>query len=105
MKKWALITGASQGIGYEFAGLFAQHGCDLILVARDQPRLAQVADELRSRHSAVVKVLPTDLAAPAAALEIFDELQREQIPVSTLVNNAGFVFQGAFVDLDLQKHL
>jgi short-subunit dehydrogenase len=104
MKKWVLITGASQGIGYEFAGLFAQNGCDLILVARDQPRLAQVADELRSRHGAGVKVLPKDLAAPSAAREIFDELQREQIPVSILVNNAGFGFQGAFADLDLSRH-
>jgi short-subunit dehydrogenase len=104
MKKRALITGASQGIGYELALLFARNGYDLILVARDQLRLAQVADEFRSRHGAVVKVLPKDLAAPAAPRDIFDELQREQVPVSILVNNAGFGFQGAFADLDLQKH-
>lgn len=104
MKKWVLITGASQGIGYELAGLFARNDCNLVLIARDQPRLAQVADELRSRDGAVINVLPKDLGTPTAPQEIFDELQREQIPISILVNNAGFGFQGAFADLDLSRH-
>ncbi|MDB6109329.1 MAG: short-chain dehydrogenase/reductase [Pedosphaera sp.] len=105
MKKWALITGASQGIGYEFAKLFAADGYNLAILARDQPRLQQVADELRARHGVTVKVLTKDLAVPGAAKEIFNELEREQFPISILVNNAGFGFKGAFAELALQGEL
>ncbi len=104
MKDWVLITGASQGIGYEFTKLFAADGHPLVLVARDEPRLRQVADELASRHGVKVKVLPRDLSVPDAAVEIFNELRREQIHVGILVNNAGFGFQGPFVELDWRKH-
>jgi short-subunit dehydrogenase len=103
MKDWVLITGASQGIGYEFTKLFAADGYPLVLLARDESRLKQIADELSAKHSTKIKVLPHDLSLPAAADEIFAELQREKIHVGILVNNAGFGFQGAFVDLDMQK--
>src|ERR1700745_2410484 len=105
MKRWVLITGASQGIGYELAKLFAADGANLVIVARDQVRLVQVADELGARHGVSVKVLTKDLAMPGAGREIFDELEREQIPISILVNNAGFGFQGAFAELELQREL
>jgi short-subunit dehydrogenase len=104
MRKWALITGASQGIGYEFAKLFAGEGYDLVLVARDKMRLEQIADELRARNDVKVKVIAKDLGETTAAQEIFDELQRENIFISVLVNNAGFGFQGAFADLDIKGH-
>ena len=104
MSKWVLITGASQGIGYEFARLFAEQGYDVILVARDKARLEQVAAELRTQYGRKVRVLAKDLGDAAAAQEIFDELQREQIFVCILVNNAGFGFQGSFAELDLQGH-
>lgn len=103
MKDWVLITGASQGIGYEFTKLFAADGYPLVLTARDEPRLKQVAAELTARHGIKVKVLPKDLSQPAAADEIFAELQREQIHVGILVNNAGFGFQGPFLELDWPK--
>jgi uncharacterized protein len=103
MSKWVLITGASQGIGYEFAKVFAQEGYNLVLVARDQARLAEVAKELSERHKVKVKVLARDLAAPGAGREIFAELNREQIAVSVLVNNAGFGIQGPFVTADLRR--
>jgi short-subunit dehydrogenase len=104
MSKWVLITGASQGIGYEFARLFAEQGYDVILVARDKARLEQVAGELRAQFGQKVRALAKDLGDSAAAQEIFDELQREQIFISILVNNAGFGFQGSFAELDLQGH-
>src|SRR4051812_16893122 len=104
MKKWALITGASQGIDHEFTKLFAADGYDLVLVARDVKRLEQVAAEIRSRHQVVVKVLPKDLASRTAAREIFDELSREKIDISILINNAGFGIQGPFAELDLKTH-
>jgi len=105
MNKWVLITGASQGIGYEFAKLFAADGYHLVLVARDQPRLAQIAADLTARHRVTIKVIARDLASATAAQEIADELQREQIPVSILVNNAGFGVQGPFAEVDLQRHV
>jgi hypothetical protein len=105
MKQWALITGASQGIGYEFAKLFAANGWQVVLVARDEARLREVANELTSLHGTVVKVNAKDLSQPAAPQEIFDELQREQIEISALVNNAGFGFQGPFAGMDLQRHV
>jgi uncharacterized protein len=103
MKDWVLITGASQGIGYEFTKLFAADGYPLVLVARDEARLTQISAEISARYGVKIKVLPRDLSRPAAAVEIFDELQREQIHVGILVNNAGFGFHGPFVDLDWRK--
>jgi short-subunit dehydrogenase len=103
MKDWVLITGASQGIGYEFAKLFAADGYPLVLLARDEARLKQIADEISARYAVKIKVLPRDLSLPDTAVGIFDELQREQIHVGILVNNAGFGFQGAFIDLDWRK--
>jgi uncharacterized protein len=103
MKDWVLITGASQGIGYEFTKLFAADGYPLVLLARDEARLKQIADELSARYAVKIKLLPRDLSVPDAAVGIFDELQGEQIHVGILVNNAGFGFQGAFVDLDWRK--
>ena len=104
MSQWVLITGASQGIGYEFAKLFAQEGYDVVLAARDKARLGQVAGEVRAQFGRKARILAKDLGDAAAAQEIFDELQREQIFISILVNNAGFGFQGSFADLDLQGH-
>ncbi|HWY76463.1 MAG TPA: SDR family oxidoreductase [Verrucomicrobiae bacterium] len=101
--KWALITGASQGIGYEFTRLFAKDGYNLVLVARDRTRLEEVAAETRASSRATLKVLVKDLASPGAAREILDELDSERIFVSILVNNAGFGFQGRFVDHEIQR--
>jgi len=105
MKCRALITGASQGIGYEFAKLFAADGHDLVLVARDQARLAEVASELAAKHNVKTKVLRADLARATAPREIFEEMEREKIPISMLVNNAGFGVQGQFAQLELQGEL
>jgi short-subunit dehydrogenase len=99
-----IITGASQGIGHEFARLFAADGHHLVLVARDEPRLREIAVELQSRHDVKVLVLPKDLARPEAATEIFDQLKHEQVQVNVLVNNAGFSNAGAFAALEWQRH-
>ncbi len=99
MNDWALITGASSGIGRELAKLFAADKFNVILVARDEGRLTQLAEELRTRHSIQTKVLPYDLSIPNAAQSIFDALK--EMPVSVLVNNAGFGFYGAFAESNL----
>ncbi|EEF60726.1 SDR family NAD(P)-dependent oxidoreductase [Pedosphaera parvula] len=105
MKQWALITGASQGIGYEFTMLFAANGYNLILVARDQKRLEEVADEVSSKYKVTVKVIPKDLSQPAAALDIFNEIKGDGLEVEVLINNAGFGLQGPFTEIELSKHL
>ncbi len=105
MDNRVLITGASQGIGYEFAKLFAADGHHLVLLARDEKRLQEIAAELQAQHNVKVLVLPRDLAKPDAAQEIFDELKRAQVQVTVLVNNAGFSVRGRFVEVDWQRHL
>ena len=100
MEKWALVTGASEGIGRELADVFASNGFDLVLIARNQQRLEATSAELASRHKIHVKVLPRDLSQPAAAASIFESLR--DIPVSVLVNNAGFGSYGPFAEGDLE---
>src|SRR5437764_12843632 len=99
MEKWALVTGASAGIGRELADVLAGNGFSLVLVARSQPRLEASAAELESRNKIHVKVLPRDLSQPNAAASIFESLR--DVPVSVLVNDAGFGSYGPFADADL----
>ncbi len=67
MKKWVLITGASQGIGREFTKIFAADGWNLVLVARDRERLAQIADELAGLHGITARVIAKDLSSANVA--------------------------------------
>ncbi len=101
----ALITGASSGIGYEFARVFAHRGHNLVLVARDAQRLERLASELRAVHPISVKVIAKDLSVPTSAEEIYAEMQRESIPVEILVNNAGVIVYGNFAETDLAKDM
>jgi hypothetical protein len=93
-----LITGASGGIGYELAKLFARDRHNLVLVARSADKLAQVAVELQG-HGVTVKTIPLDLAAMPAPNFLFDQLQREGIAVDILINNAGFGAFGEFAQM------
>lgn len=102
MNQWALITGGSAGIGHELAKVFAANKFNLVLVARNEARLKQVADELRTAHGIETKILVKDLSLPAAPQEIFDALR--DTPISVLVNNAGFGWRGAFAEGDLQQN-
>jgi uncharacterized protein len=98
-----LITGASSGIGRELARLFAGAGSDLVLVARREDRLRELAQELSSKYGVKTRILPKDLILPAAAAEIETELRNAGIAVDVLVNNAGFGALGAFTDLKLER--
>jgi hypothetical protein len=93
-----LITGASGGIGYELAKLFARDHHNLVLVARSGDKLAEVASELQP-HGVTVKTVALDLASPPAVKFLFDQLQREGIAVDILVNNAGFGAFGEFAEM------
>jgi short-subunit dehydrogenase len=105
MQKSALITGATAGIGSEFANVMAANGYALALVARDQPRLAERARALENQFHVPVKVLARDLSDPTAPAKIFDQLRRESFPISVLVNNAGFGVYGQFAETDLEKEM
>lgn len=99
-----LITGASGGLGYEFAKLFARDHHNLVLVARSSDKLAQVAIELQSLGVSV-KTIALDLADRQAPKFLFDQLQREGISVDILINNAGFGAHGDFAEMSRDEIL
>lgn len=94
----ALVTGASAGIGRELALVFAEHGFDVVLVARRKERLEALAQEVQGRFGVKAHVLAADLADPAAPRQIFDEMARRHIMIDALVNNAGYTVPGFFRD-------
>lgn len=96
----ALVTGASSGLGMEFAHRLAERGADLVLVARRADRLEQLATELRAKYGTTCTVVPLDLTAPDAVASLVATLAAAGIRLSTLVNNAGFGTHGTFATLD-----
>jgi short-subunit dehydrogenase len=92
----ALVTGASAGLGLEYAKLFAADKHDLVLVARRREKLAELGAELTKAHGVKVLVVAVDLQAPDAPQQIFDEVTKAGVEVDFLVNNAGFGNVGAF---------
>lgn len=102
--KTALITGATEGIGYEFARLFAQKGNNLILIARNEARLKTIANELAS-DKVTVTYYAKDLSIVDNAMYVYNDLKSQRIAVDYLVNNAGFGINGLFTDIDWQKEL
>ncbi len=103
--KTALITGASFGIGLEFARIFARDGYSLVLVARSADKLRQLASELEKAHGTRSLILATDLTAPGSAAYVLDQTTRADITVDVLVNNAGFGQFGFFAENDLEECL
>jgi uncharacterized protein len=104
-RQTALITGASGGIGYELAKLFAHDHHNLVLVARSGPQLTRFAGELQNQFGVLVKPIPLDLAAPSAPQFLFDLLQGQGVAVDILVNNAGYGKFGEFANLSLEDTL
>lgn len=94
----ALITGASTGIGLDLARLMAPD-FDLIITARNQARLEEIAQELQNNHGNRVHVIPGDMARPEAPQEIWSEVERRGLLVAALINNAGFGAYGEFRDI------
>ncbi|MEU6230724.1 SDR family oxidoreductase [Streptomyces sp. NPDC047042] len=98
-----LITGASSGLGAEFARQFAERGSNLVLVARRADRLQVLADELSAKHKVTATVVPFDLGAPAAGQALAEEVARRGITVTSLVNNAGFGTHAPFRQEDPER--
>ena len=96
----SLITGATSGIGHEFAVQLASRGHDLVIVARDPARLEAVAQRLRADHRVQVEVLRADLADRAQLQTVADRVADSADPVDVLFNNTGYGLKGRFVDND-----
>jgi uncharacterized protein len=101
---WALVTGASAGIGAAFARELAKRGNAIVLTARRLGRLEAVAAELRASYGVHVECIPADLADPQAPRILCEEIQRRGIAIDTLVNNAGYGVTGSFTVPSWQTH-
>lgn len=102
-KTWALITGASSGFGRDFAHSLAARGHDLVLVARREPLMRELADNLTAEYGIEVVVDPCDLTEPGAAAALKARLDARGIDVELLVNNAGFGLFGSFLEQPLAR--
>jgi short-subunit dehydrogenase len=105
MANVAFITGASAGLGAEFARLFAAHGHDLVLVARRGDRLEALAAELMGVHEITAHVIVADLADPGSVAQVVSEAERLGLVITHLVNNAGFGSKGTFLDSEPAREL
>jgi short-subunit dehydrogenase len=94
-----LVTGASGGIGYELARLFAKDRYNLVLVARSGDKLSQIAAELQKEFGISVQTVALDLTAEPAARGLFNQLQSEGVVVDVVVNNAGYGVFGEFAGM------
>ena len=105
MKKTALITGASGGLGLSFVNLFANDGYDVVLVARNGKRLEEIKKEIEEKYNVKATVVAKDLCSPNGAQEVYEATKNEGIKIDVLVNNAGFGDFGEFYKSDISKQI
>ena len=105
MKKTALVTGASSGIGLELARECASNGHDLVVVARRKDRLQAFAETILNDFDVEVNVIVKDLSIDGSRKNLFDQLESQGIEINYLINNAGFGDYGPFVDSDLNRQI
>ena len=103
--RYALITGATQGIGYELAKLFAEDGYNLIIVARTESDLQQRVTEFSQQYGIDVIAIAKDLFQPNAPFELYEEVKSKNVLVDVLVNDAGQGQYGLFVESDIRRQL
>lgn len=104
-KNYALVTGATSGIGYELAKVFAQNGYNLVIVARSSDELQAKAQEFSSQYGIEAIPIAKDLFEGNAAFELYEEVKAKGIVVNVLVNDAGQGVYGPFIETDLQRQL
>lgn len=100
----ALITGASEGIGYELAKIMARNGFNLVVTARREDILLELKKELEASNGITVRVIPGDLSTMDSVKEICTRLKRDNVTIDVLINNAGFGDYGFFVESDWDKN-
>ena len=100
---FALITGASRGLGMAFARALAERHCNLVLVARSAEPLHALANELRRSTQVSVVAIQADLSFPGAVQVLMEQLSGGKIPIDLLVNNAGFGLRGEFCGLSIRR--
>ncbi len=105
MKNVALITGASSGLGKEFAKIHASRGGDLVLVARREIELNSFKMELQKNYNISVEVFPIDLTQADAVENLINNLESKGIQIDVLINNAGFGGYGNFHERELNREL
>jgi uncharacterized protein len=105
MNKTVLITGASSGLGVEFAKIHAAKGDNLVLVARSRDKMNLLKLEIEKRHNVSILVIGRDLSDPNAAKTIYNELTKQKIRIDYLINNAGFGDFGLFAQSNWEKQL
>jgi uncharacterized protein len=103
--KWAVVTGASAGIGEAIAVELAEAGVNLVLTARRRERLDLLAERLRTRNAVQAQVIVADLTLPQAPQQIFDATEGAGLQVDLLVNNAGFGEYGEFLGSKLEMQV
>src|SRR5262249_47744885 len=104
-RKWAIITGASSGIGKALAFQFAAGGFNLVLTARNESALNDVAAQCARQYSVDVEVIPADLARTESIDSLIDAISAKSQRYEVLVNNAGFGIHGDFVSGDIERDL
>lgn len=105
MKKTALITGASSGIGLEFAYIFASKGVNLVLVDQSKEKLDAVKLQIGKQHGVIIFNIGKDLSASNVAIEVYNELKSKKIHIDYLINSVGFSDFGYFAESDWNKQL
>lgn len=101
--KWALITGASSGIGAEFARRLAARGMHLVLAARRTELMESLAKELHTAHGTKCEIISCDLSDMAQAANLYEEVKKRKITISLLINNAGFGHIGQILETDVSR--
>jgi hypothetical protein len=101
--RWALVTGASSGLGADFARQLAAAGAHVVLVARREDRLRELARELESAHRVQTRVVAMDLGDPSAPEKLHGQLAAAGLEIDVLVNNAGFGLHGPFLDIPWER--
>ncbi len=102
--RWALVTGASAGLGKGFATLLARRGANLVLVARREDRLQELATSLSEEFAVQTKVIVADLAQRDAPEAIFDSVKNDGLAIDILINNAGFGLTGEYSERPWSEH-
>lgn len=103
--EFTLITGASSGLGFEMAKLLAAEGRDLMLMARREERLVEIAEGLSAAGAGEVRTFAVDLSDREALEAFVQRIEREELAIGTLINNAGFGLRGAFAELGCEDQI